>query len=54
VLNIPLGQARLRIAAGLSLARVLEAEFGNFRARVTATGHDALEAPRCRKAAVAY
>jgi hypothetical protein len=45
VLNILLGQDRLRIAQALALARTLEAEFANFRAKVTPTGHEVLEAP---------
>jgi hypothetical protein len=45
VLNVLLGQARLHVAASLPLARTLEGEFANFRAKVTASGHETLEVP---------
>jgi hypothetical protein len=45
VLNVLTGTDRLRVAEALPLARVLVAEFGTFRARVTPTGHEELAAP---------
>jgi hypothetical protein len=44
-LNVVLGQARFKVAESLTLARVLESEFGTFRARITPTGHEELSAP---------
>lgn len=36
--------ARLRFASGLRLAPILRAELNNFKAKITASGHDAYEA----------
>jgi hypothetical protein len=45
-MQVLVGSARYQVAQALPLARVLESEFGNFRARVVAaTGHEVLEAP---------
>jgi hypothetical protein len=45
VINVLLGQRRLWIAAGLDLGPTLEGEFSTFRSKITATGHEQLEAP---------